>query len=137
MFIGIDLRAVPDLADDYDIKDLSTIILFKDGKPFKRRGEVVKKTEMMTQDELEDWIDDYFAEFKSSVATQQSTRVVRYTQPVYTTRYVEHPYRRYYRPAWRGYYGYPYSYGRGYGWGSGFGFRMGGRRGGFGFGLGW
>ena len=138
LFVGVDLRAVPDLVDDYDIKDLSTIILFKDGKPFKRRGVVVKRTGMMTQDELEDWIEDYFEDFKPAVATQQATQVVRYAQPVYTTSYYSRPYRRYYRPAWRGYYGYPYGYGRrGFGWGSGFGFGIGGRRGGIGFGFGW
>lgn len=132
VFVGVDLKSLPHMVDEYDIKDVSTFMLFKDGRPFKQRREVVKRTGMMTQDELEDWIDDHFEDFKPSVRAQQPTQqVIRYAQPTYTTRYYSRPYYGGYRPYWRrGYYGRPYGYG------SGFGFGIGGRRGGFGFGIG-
>lgn len=150
-FIAVDLRAIPDLADDYGIKDLSTIILFKDGKPFKRAGEVVKRTGIMSQEDLEYWILQYFEDFITKLRVYARNKrpihkMTNYTYNPYELHYYYRPfsstnwYRSYWqRPYYQKYRGRPY-YWRHNGYGHGMaseGIGMYGHRGGIGYGFGW
>jgi len=191
-FIGVNLNNIPDLALDYDIEvpdwaaieaaedaaeangtepdeiDItqdqeSTLMLFKEGKPFTIKGKVVKHTGFMTEEEMEDFIEAYFGDFIDSILVQKradtqqraqvrqarpaaqrvSTRYAVGQQPatrVYRTRVYRRPYGYYGRPYF-GYWGRPWGGYRRWGYGPrfglGFGFGRGYRRGGFGFGFGW
>jgi len=100
-FIEVNLEAMPDLADDYDIavpdwqsieesaeealqqdaaqpedfniekSQQSTIMLFKEGKPFKEKGKVINRVGFMTKSEIEDFIAVYFASFIDSIIAEQ------------------------------------------------------------------
>ena len=119
-FIGVGVQAIPGLKDEYDIKDLSTIVLFKDGKPFKRYGEIIKHKGIISQEVLEDWIETYFGDFiiKQRVYARNKKpqhRMVNYTYDPYELHYYYRPfnsvnwYRSYWqRPYYRTYRGRPY-----------------------------
>jgi len=153
-FIGVDLTQIPHLIEEYDLYDVSTLMLFKDGVPFKVKGKVVKTNALLTsRSKVKDFINAHFdtiiADILEDLAEQERqrpqtrvTRVYSYPRRVYRT------YPRHYGygdPSWGGYwrggYGWRYPYWRRYGyWGrpyGGFGFGFGGRRGGFGIGFGW
>lgn len=134
----------------------STLILFKDGKPLKEGGKIVKRTGILTEGEIRNFIEHYFGEYidriikekRDAYTERERVRVV--TQPTTVRRVYRYPTTSYYssdyypgyysRPYWGGYYGRPWGggYWGGPGVGIGFGFG-GGRRGGFrgGFGFGW
>jgi hypothetical protein len=178
-FIGINLQKLPELAHEYNIavpdwsaikkeaktegeekalKQItgdqeSTILLFKDGEPFKDKGQIAQKTGFMTETQLEDFIESHFSNFineiiaknkeaqrqreqmrqahpktvyRYPVGSQPGTRTyrVRYARPYYDYDYYDSgPYFGY-TPWWGG----PWSWG-----GPGFGFSGPG----FSFGFGW
>jgi hypothetical protein len=179
-FIGVNLQKLPELAHDYNIampdwsaiekeaktegeekalehltKDQkSTVILFKDGEPFKDNGNIAQKTGFMTETQLEDFIESHFSNsineiiaknkeaqrqreqmrqaqpaknvYRYRVESQPVTRTyqVRYAQPYYDYDYYDGGPYFGYTPWWGG----PWSWG-----GPGFGFSGPG----FSFGFGW
>jgi hypothetical protein len=171
-FIGVNLEKLPELAIDYDIEvpkvegsqenkktvsdeganeekpvikpsQQATLMLFKDGKPFRVGDKIVKRTGFMTRTEMEDFIEANFGRFIDKILNEKKEsdrqrEQVRVVQPVTRTVY-RYPVRTYYSDYYDGYYGRPWRYGYGPRFGIGFGF--GGRRGfgrGFGgFGFGW
>jgi thiol-disulfide isomerase/thioredoxin len=151
-FIGVGVQAIPSLRDEYNIKDLSTIILFKDGQPLKRYGEVIKRAGIVSQELLEDWIETYFGDYITKLRVyarneKPQSRVVNYTYDPYELHYYYRPfdtttwYRSYWeRPYYRTYRGRLYYWrhnGYGHGASTGEGIGIGGHRGGVGYGFGW
>ncbi len=125
----------------------STVMLFKEGKPLKEKGKVIKRAGFMTKSEMEDFIEVYFASLidniiagkKQEERAREQVRVIKtkpvvVTQPVVTRRVYTYdddyyyPRRRFFGPR----FGIGFGFGRrGFG-GIGFGRRGFGRRGGLG-----
>ncbi|MEX0940713.1 MAG: hypothetical protein WDZ41_05105 [Candidatus Babeliales bacterium] len=181
-FIGVNLQKIPDLADDLanDFKmttmsdfeateevkgeleesEEPTIVLFKDGKPLKKDGEIVKRIGYLSETEIAALLDNDFGSYIN--ATTQRNRDLKFQRrrirtlrpqravtrrvyrtsyspasesytyyPRYRSSYYARPYYGSYRPYYGGYYGgYGYPYSGGY-----YGRRW-GRGSGLGFGIG-
>lgn len=152
-FIGVDVTQLPELIKEYDLHQLSTVMIFKDGVPFKDQGEIIKNHELLTtRAKIKNFIDTYCEKLIEDILEQVDmqererprTRVTRvYTYPRYSTYYAP-GYYGYGYPSWG--YGWRYPYWRRYGywgpaWGGfdygGYGYRWGARRAGLGIGFGW
>ncbi len=157
VFIGVDVTKIPRLMEEYDLREFSTLMLFKDGIPFEFKAKVVKTHALLTsRSKIKDFIDvhfdDFIADILEDIAEQERrrprtrvTRVYSYPRRRYHSGYYGYghgyPYRGYgYGGRYRRYGGYGYPYG-GYGYGGrgygGVGFGHYGRRGGFHIGIGW
>lgn len=144
-FIGVNLNTIPALAEDFDIspEEKSVVILFKDGKEFKK----ARKTGFLTRTALKDLIETNFGSFIDSIINKKDQEererdghriqtTYPQTERVVTRRvYTEYPSYYYYR---RPRVSFGIGYGRPWGWGGwgggGWGHRWGG---GFGLGFGW
>ncbi len=144
--------------DDIEItkEQESTIILFKEGKPFKEKGKIVKRTGFMTERQIKDFIEVHFGSIIDNLLSSKETEErerekVREARPATKRTVYRYPagqkpgtrryrvgytpqrtyVRRVYRRPSYGYYGRPWG---GYGWGGYGGYGWG--RPGFGIGFG-